>query len=637
MTLTATRAAALNRTSPFLAHSLASDRSMLLLDRFELPLGGVPAEIWAKIDTSVDLRPFGPLVQPSTMIALMSEQFAAAGEFVYGHPLWEAIRHGDRSALHAYMLETRHYLSAASARMSPSVVRHIGLSPLNLLLSQHLIEEWDHAKFYSAALAAIGCSRDLVAASRPMPATIEWIHATRHIGYVSGLNAAMCSGFMEHSSTEIDAVNGWHDMLVSEGLLPAGANTALVGHVDTDVAFGHVDNWKHALTEHGPLRTAEAASALNAVATLAEAIYRWLSSLHQGLAGSVVKGVQLLTETSTDTSSDMVDPGLDTGGAATDSAERAAVADADDRDMNVAIYDGLPVWPAGLMRTVSWGDPTLTPAARVVTGLTYALGADDDPLPRVPLSSLVRDNAARLASASDSTDSVAALDHEASTWLRSIDGHELWTAMTDEPSDALITGYVLENYHYLASAAGHVGAAIASCTSGAVRAKLIAHLEDELTHCYMLERKLIEIAGVECPSSTRPLPTTVAFVGFLQNLAHQDWKAYLVVSTYLQRSLSETRDNGRGSGFYAEVAKRSRIGAELLAALRDHDEIDEGLGHDDRPTERLADLLALGPVSADSVRHAAVAPALAWGFLDGIVQHYRHGPEAVRQRRAWIG
>jgi hypothetical protein len=248
----------------------------------------------------------------------------------------------------------------------------------------------------------------------------------------------------------------------------------------------------------------------------------------------------------------------------------------------------------------------------------------------------VRQNATRLAPGpAGGFDTVEAIEQQATAWLRSIDGHELWTAMAQTPTDALITGYVLENYHYLASAASHVGAAIASATSGPVRAKLIAHLEDELTHCQMLERKLIDLAGIERPSAMRPLPTTVAFVGFLQNLAHQDWKAYLVVSTFLQRSLSETRDNGRGTGFYKEVAAHSPLGAELLAALRDHDEIDEGLGHDGRPTERLVELLALGPVPADSGRHAAVAPALAWGFLDGIMQHYRHGPASVSQRRAW--
>jgi pyrroloquinoline quinone (PQQ) biosynthesis protein C len=611
-----------NRANPFLAHTRDGSSSVILLDRFELPMAGIPSSLWTKIEASLDLGFLGPVIEPDVLIALMSEQYAAASEFVYGHPVWGRIRSGDRNALHAYLLETRHYLAAASARMSPSIARQIGLGPVNLLLSRHLLEEWDHAKFFADALQAIGCRRDLLPAVRPLPATMEWLHATRTLAYGSGLNAAMCSGFMEYSSTEADAVAGWHDMLVSSGLLLPEANRAILRHVDTDVAFGHADNWKHVLTARGPLVPEEAAGALNAVATLAEAIYRWLSSLDRGLSASIVAGLQLLEE-------DRVETAGSNRGARTENAGP--------QDIEVAIYDGLPVWPAPVLSLVSWGDEGLTDAAAIITALTYALGSlpADEPS---PLQSTVRTNAARLVgSGAVQRDTVQGLEDEATGWLRAIDGHELWSAMVEDSSDELIVGYVLENYHYLASATCHIGAAIASSTSAAVRRQLIAHLEDELTHCTMLEKTLLQCGGVERPSAMRPLPSTVAFVGFLENLGHQDWKAYLVVSTFLQKSLSECRPTSRHTQFYSAIADRSPTGAALLRALWEHDEIDEGLGHDDRPAQRLAELLRHGPLPEDSLRHAAVGPGLAWGFLDGILQHYRTGPGSVRQRVAWRG
>jgi hypothetical protein len=254
------------------------------------------------------------------------------------------------------------------------------------------------------------------------------------------------------------------------------------------------------------------------------------------------------------------------------------------------------------------------------------------------LLSSVRTNTARLVgSGAVERDTVRGLEDAATGWLRAIDGHELWSAMVENSSDELIVGYVLENYHYLASATCHIGAAIASSTSGAVRTQLIAHLEDELTHCTMLEKTLMQCGGVERPSGMRPLPSTVAFVGFLENLGHQDWKAYLVVSTFLQKSLSECRPSHRHTQFYRAIADRSPTGAALLRALWEHDDIDEGLGHDDRPAQRLTELLKHGPLPMDSLRHAAVGPGLAWGFLDGILQHYRTGPGSVRQRVAWRG
>lgn len=632
-----------NRANPFLAYTRDGSARVVLLDRFELPMAEIPTTVWTKIDASLDVGHLGPVIEPDAMTVLMNEQYAAASEFVYGHPVWGRIRSGDRNALHAYLLETRHYLAAASARMAPSIARQIGLGPVNLLLSRHLLEEWDHAKFFSDALAAIGCRRDLLPAVRPLPATLEWLHATRTLAYGSGLNAAMCSGFMEFSSTEADAVAAWHDMLVSTGLLLPEANRAILRHVDTDVAFGHADNWKHVLRARGPIVPDEAASALNAVATLAEAIYRWLSSLDQGLSGSIVAGLQLLEEDRADaaeTAPADTDP-AHTDPAHTDAAETAPApsGQADPRDTEVAIYDGLPVWPAPVLSLVSWGDDSLTDAAAVVTALSYALGSlSADSSDPTPLWSAVRTNTARLVgSAPVARDTVSGLKDQATGWLRAIDGHELWSAMIEGSSDELIVGYVLENYHYLASATCHIGAAIASATSGAVRTQLLAHLEDELTHCTMLEKTLMACGGVERPSAMRPLPSTVAFVGFLENLGHQDWKAYLVVSTFLQMSLAECRPTHRHTKFYSAIADRSPTGAALLRALWEHDEIDEGLGHDDRPTQRLTELLRHGPLPLDSLRHAAVGPGLAWGFLDGILQHYRTGPGSVRQRVAWRG
>jgi len=83
------------------------------------------------------------------------------------------------------------------------------------LLSHHLLEEWDHEKFFSEALKVVGCDGVLVSTARPILATLEWVHVTGAI--------AVCSGFMEYSSNETGAVRGWHSMLVETGLLPEAA------------------------------------------------------------------------------------------------------------------------------------------------------------------------------------------------------------------------------------------------------------------------------------------------------------------------------------------------------------------------------------------------------------------------------
>ncbi|MCV7227685.1 hypothetical protein [Mycolicibacterium komossense] len=608
----------LHRTVPFIAHSASSKTPIVLIDQYEVPGVNIPTSVWGKMARAIDLRELAATIDPDTLTVLASEQFAAASEFVYGHPIWAEIRAGASAPLHAYLLETRHYLAAASARMSPALARGIGLCPLTLLLSKHLLEEWDHAKYYAAALEQLGCQRDLIARARPLPTTLEWIHATRHIGYCDPLSAALCSGFMEFSSTELDTVLSWHDMLVNTGLLSQDANDAIRGHVDIDVHFGHAQNWQNAINVAGTLPAAAAARALNAVATIAESIYRWLSSLIDGAGASIVAGMQLL--------------------------ETAEVADnllpnnaLHDSDLEVRIYDCLPVWPAPLLKTATWGDSEFSTAADIVCGLNYAFGNELTSLRNSELATVIDEYAARIAPPPTTMmGTTNELDGFVTGWLRAIDGHDLWDAMTDAAAEPeLIAGYVLENYHYLASAAGHVGAAIASTTCPKIRAQLIEHLDDELTHCDMLGRALARHAGIQEPASMRPLPTTVAFVGFLQNIAHQDWTAYVLVSTFLQRSLSETRQNNRGEDFYRTIDTANPNNGALLTALRDHDAIDQVLGHDAKPTLRLEETLKSAPISTCSRTHAAVAASLAWSFLDGIERHYSSGTGALRQRMSW--
>lgn len=608
---------AIARSVAFIATSTESNERVLLLDRFELPIDALVSDpgLDEKVLTSLNLRFLGDVVQPDELTQLLEEQFETAAEFVYGHPIWKRIREGSERDLHAYLMETRHYLAAASTRMSPSIHRSIGLPPLTLLLSRHLLEEWDHARFFEGALKALGCARPLVQACRPMPATLEWIHATRSMAYEDDLGAAICSGFMEHSSVEAVSVIGWHDMLVSTGLLSREANAAIFAHVETDIQFGHAGNWTEAIVRSGPITTTRACKLLNNVATLAEAIYRWLTCLHCGVAADLVSGLQVFTE----------------AGVLQGADEAETIGEVD-------IYRGLPVWPATLLSHVN--ESGCGSVSDVICALTYALGAEllRTPEQHHPLARAARDFASRLVGDEEieHLGHVDGLERVASGWLRTIDGHPLWDAMSGAAGEHLVAGYVLENYHYLASATSHISAGIASSTDATVRGLLINHLEDELEHKDLLSERLRESGYVMDPDAMRPLSTTVAFVGFLQNLGHQDWRAYLLVSTYLQKSLSDMRGTQRHAEFYQAVSGKSPNAGRLLQILREHDDIDEGLGHDDRPRARLTAMLSeCDRVPTASVEIAAVGPALAWGFLDGILQHYGQSAGALQQRHGW--
>jgi pyrroloquinoline quinone (PQQ) biosynthesis protein C len=609
----------LNRSVVFLAKSTRNDQQdVLLLDRFEFALdeANEKGEIFSRIAASLDISFIGEAVRPAEFEALISDQFAAASEYVYGHPIWERIRSGSKDALYSYLLETRHHLAAAASRMSSSIGPGIGLDPLTLLLSHHLLEEWDHAKYFSDALRVIGCDPVLASTARPIPSTLEWIHATRAINRRSALSAAVCSGFMEYSSTETHAVRSWHAMLVEKGFLPAEANQAILGHLETDLDFDHADNWRRALRLYGAVTPRNAAEILNDVTILAEMIYRWLSAVNAGGSASIVYGIQTLTEAGI-----LMQP------------------PADHCHLDNLSFSGMPVWPSALMSQMNSGVNDPAEPAAIVAALAYAVGHRRSELKKSdqPLAGITAQTAHRLGSPLEHLDlsDANALVEIASSWLRSIDGHALWDHMMERSCDGVVTGYILENYHYLASATRHVSAAIASCTHTAIRLLLIEHLQDELEHCGILADKLASMGGVNSPESMRPLPTTLAFVGYLETLASQDWKAYILVFAFLQASLAECRLDRRNSRFYQLVIQNNPASAGLLNSIRNHDEIDAELDHDAQPLQALRELVAQEPLSRSSLCHAAVAPALAWSFLDGILQHYSGGRGAVAQRAGW--
>ncbi|MGC5701103.1 hypothetical protein J4P02_12955 [Pseudomonas sp. NFXW11] len=589
---------------------------MLLLGNLEAPTSTLSdnAFIVERIAQSLNLSTLGNQFSAEEVVLLLGEQYTAAEEFVYGHPIWRKIREGDQAALHAYILETRHYLAAAASRMCPSVSPGLGLSPLTLMLSRHALEEWDHAQFFNQALDLIGCSSDMVRLARPLPATLEWIHLSRHIAAMGELVSAACSGFMEHSSVEKDAVLGWHDLLVRHGLLSRTATEKVLGHFSTDLQYGHSNNWKRAVRTQDCHPGPVVANLLNAVCSLSEMIYRWLSALEQGCASAIVTAAQVVSE-------EGLDPLLRDF----------------DSPLEVGIFQGLPVWPSSVMSLVNGERNGDDNPSDIVVATCYALGQRVPKLATggAPFATLVGQIHQQLCGAQHScADRVADIEQMTTDWLVSVDGHGLWQQMIDGCTDELVIGYMLENFHYLASATRHVSPAIAACLDARIRENLLQHLQDELTHCDILKPRLREL-GVKRPEAMRPLPTTAAFVGYLSDLARHDWKGYLIGSTFLQKSLSECRGDDRHLRFYSRVSANNPRCAALLGAMAAHDELDDELGHDQRPSRNIQYLLARGEVGRDSVARAAILPSLAWSFLDGIRAHYCTGRDSVLQRQAW--
>lgn len=597
----------LRRTTPFLLGSAADPA--LLLDRAEIP-GTAAEELLDRISPTLVTGGEAGTLTAEEAQALVLGQYEACLEFVYSHPAWSAVRAGEAAGfLHAYLLENRHYLAAAPFRMATGVGGGPRPDALNELQARHVVEEADHDTYFENGLAALGCDRALVRAARPWPATVEWIHLMRTVAETGPLPAALCSGLLEFTAGNRASVAGWHEHVAASGQVTAEAMDAIFEHVKTDLGLGHGSNWKEALEAAAVVTARDLADALNEITLVAEAIVRWLDSLHEGLSGDLVGVMPELTPDARTAPAPL-------GGEA----------------------DGLPVWPAEVLHLAAHGDPGLTPGMRAAVAVAYAYQEGV-----LTGASAVEEAAARLAGPyrhRPVDGGGAALEKLVGEWMRTIDGHRLWTEMTERPTLPLVYGWLVENHHYVAAIWQHCGAGIAACPDPRMRLHLVHHLEEEFEHGAMFREGIDKARGSGFGgldvAHMRPLSTTRAFTGALRGLAQRDWKAYVLAVAYLQLTL---RADGNGPAdrhvsFYRAVTERLPEARPLLDVMRRHDAEDTDLGHAHDVREML-DLLAEHPIGPDTIASAALVPQLTWSFLDGIRAHYAHGTAAVIQRVGW--
>jgi len=607
------------RAVPHLLYSgAAGDTRIILSDRHEASAAEFSqfTILHERLRDCLQITERADLLDASEMMSVVEGQYAVSLEYIFSHPIWSDIRSvNDRglACTYAYLLETRHYLAAAASRMAPSILAGMRLDRLTALVSEHLLEEYDHADYYEASLAAIGVPRTISTDARPLPSTTEWIHFTRAIARTSPFTAALCSGLMEASGSERDAVRGWHAHLQQSGLLSEEAVNAIFKHVEVDLAHGHDSNWRTAIECAAPMTSAKLCESLNCVASLADMLYRWFESLREGMAGVYV--------------------GLSdgAGGPGADSA----------RD---GYFDGLPVWPARVLGYVNGSLHGLSEGASKCLAVAYFQGpaseltwSDSSGEESLSLSQRANQLRDTLAPIGRTHGNVAADAWSAvESWVRSVEDHPLWEEMQERPSMSLLQGFVLENYHYIQSAARHIAPAVASCNDPDVRLQLVLHLKEETGHGAGI-RAVISNGGFPSgfPDIARPLPTTTAFVGYLADLATTDWVAYILASGFIQATMTTCRAGNRDVAFYGRVTSAFPEASSLLRGLQLHDQEDTALGHDAKAKERINALYRGSVPSRRSFERASVIAQLTWGFYDGILQHYSLGPSSVVQRIGW--
>src|SRR4051812_36319032 len=109
----------LKKSVPFIAPSVrTAGATICLLDRVEIPLLAVEEDnLIGRIRCNITLIG-SDLVSAASTTKLVEQQLDSGLELAYSDPYWQELRDGDpHRGITAYLLETAHYLDAASYRM----------------------------------------------------------------------------------------------------------------------------------------------------------------------------------------------------------------------------------------------------------------------------------------------------------------------------------------------------------------------------------------------------------------------------------------------------------------------------------------------------------------------------------------
>lgn len=596
----------LKRTVPFIAYSNDQIQKTFLIDNIELKTYNFQKNVLdVRLKQSLCLGDVNKkILRSEEAEQLVLNQYETCLEFIYSHPFWDGIRKGEKKLTYSFLLECRHYLAAATFRMSQGIKTGLKADQLREHLAQHVIEESNHNQFFENSLVAMGCPIDAITSSRPLPTTVEWIHLMRTLSAYDPLSAALCSGLLEHTAKNKTSVTRWHEMLLEQEQLSKAAVQAIFAHVRVDFELGHGENWREVLRILGHVEVERLADAMNSVSLVAEMMVRWLDSLKNGLSSYIVTAMPKVKV---------------------------------NKSNDVLSYDSsaLPIWPSEILGQMTHGNNSINENVKHVVAIAYAFsGKTSDCDSHNNITHAATDFACKLLKTellvTGTTDSIQKIYKQ---WFGAINGHWLWQEMMTKPTYSLICGWLLENYHYISAISQHTGLAIGSCTDPVIRQLLVKHLKEELGHGDILKAPLEKTQYGNCTAS-RPLATTVAFVGALSNLAHRDWKAYCVALCYLQMSAPQ-KEEGNLDNFYQAITKKAPETKDLLAAMQKHDQIDSGLEHYSDAIEILDALTSRHTITDETMQVASLIAQLSWSFLDGILHHYSQGDMAVIQRIGW--
>jgi hypothetical protein len=219
-------------------------------------------------------------ILPHEFTAVCRELFPLWKARLFAGSLWTGLALGTlpRSVFLGWLLESYHFIEGANLRL-PYAAAYCFNGAARDTFAHHYAEEWDHGKYYLAALAAEGFAEGDVLECEPIPATTAVTNHMRRCARVDPLSYAVCSGFLE--STGEDRSAGRKFLTLLDQHYSAGRSIAepLLAHLELDEAYGHNGLLEDTCKFFGELTVTRAAAALDSGFRLVETLEYWSDSI----------------------------------------------------------------------------------------------------------------------------------------------------------------------------------------------------------------------------------------------------------------------------------------------------------------------------------------------------------------------
>lgn len=189
------------------------------------------------------------------------------------------------------------------------------------------------------------------------------------------------------------------------------------------------------------------------------------------------------------------------------------------------------------------------------------LRVEDPELERIPVSDFLKQ-----------------IDASVGMWAEQIGYHRLWSGLENlDFRKEVFLGLILETYHYINSAARHIGTAVTHTTDEKWRHLLAEYLSEEYDHAWMARKSLVNM-GVpeEQVLSAHPIIGTWSLANNLCEIARTDTLGYIACTKLFEARGTETLE---GADQLEELAVKYGFPEGCLAPLASHVRADVEANH----------------------------------------------------------